>query len=304
MNSSLFTLGAAQLGMSYGLSNKVGKLNVKQAFRVLDEAIEQGVRSFDTASGYGDSEKILGDYFKQNQGIDHEITTKLQTIVLDPGTTKDMAIRKADEFVSISLERLRLSSIPVLLFHSYDDLAWEDGFLLDQLKKSETVGKVGVSVYTPEQAANAATMEGISVIQLPTNLMDMRFINKGVFELAKKKGIRIYIRSLYLQGLILMEKEDIPPFLMESRPFLKRLKEISKKSDLSLQELTISFINSIQGKNRIVIGCETAEQVMENARLVRSVSRMSQEMQQVVSETMLGVPDSIINPSLWKENVS
>ena len=69
MSSSQFVLGTAQLGSAYGLANKEGKLSPEKAFKVLDEAILRGVRIFDTASGYGDSEEIIGNYFQKNPGV-------------------------------------------------------------------------------------------------------------------------------------------------------------------------------------------------------------------------------------------
>lgn len=187
MNSSLYTLGTAQLGMPYGVANKLGKPDIKQAFNLLDKAVALGIRSFDTATAYGNSEEILGDYFYQNQGIEHEIITKIKPLILDSQTPEDVAIQEVNESVQVSLERLKIESIPVLLFHRYDNLIWENCCLLDYLNKLSYIKKIGVSVYTPEQAVTAIGLDGISAIQLPTNLLDMRFIKARVFDLAEKR---------------------------------------------------------------------------------------------------------------------
>jgi len=300
--SSLFTLGTAQLGMPYGVANRIGKPDTRQAFEMLDQAVEQGVRSFDTAAAYGDSEEILGDYFYRNQGIEAEIITKVSLLSLDSRTDKKIAIQEIDKSVQNSLQRLKRDSTDVLLFHRYDDLIWENYYLLDYLKKSGYAKKIGVSVYTTEQAITAINVEGISVIQLPTNLMDMRFIRAGVFDFAKKKGIRIFIRSIYLQGLILMAIKEIPSYLKTANPFIAQLREISENCECSLQELTISFIKSLQGKNQIVIGCETPEQIRENARVIKSVPPMDLKLKDKIFEKMADIRDTLINPSLWKVN--
>lgn len=299
--SSLFTLGTAQLGMPYGVANKVGKPDARQAFNLLDEAVRQGVRSFDTAAGYGDSEEILGNYFHQNQGIESEIITKVGPLAFDSQTVKNIAIQEVDKSVQESLQRLKRDSIDVLLFHRYDNLVWENYYLLDHLKKSRYIKKIGVSVYTSEQAVTVLNVEGISVIQLPTNLLDMRFIRAGVFDLADRKGIRIYIRSIYLQGLILMSIKEIPSYLKTVKPFIAQLKELS--DGLSIQELTISFLKSVQGDNQIVIGCETPAQVRENAGLLESVPPIDLKLRDNIFEKMADIPDTLINPSLWKVNL-
>jgi aryl-alcohol dehydrogenase-like predicted oxidoreductase len=302
MIKSLFTLGTAQLGMLYGVANKIGKPDARQAIKVLDEAVRQGVRSFDTAAGYGDSEKILGNYFHQNQGIESEIITKIGPLAFDSQTARNIAIQEVNKSVQESLQRLRRDSIDVLLFHRYDNLVWENYCLLDHLKKSRYIKKIGVSVYTSEQAVTALNVEGISVIQLPTNLLDMRFIRAGVFDLGEKKDIQIYIRSIYLQGLILMRIKEIPSYLKTVSPFITQLKELSGGCELSLQEFTISFLKSVQENSQIVIGCETPEQVRENARVIKSVPPMDLKLKDKIFEKMVGIPETLINPSLWKVN--
>ncbi len=299
MIPSLFTLGTAQLGMAYGLANRMGRLDKQQAFKVLDESVSQGVTSFDTAAAYGNSEDILGDYFYQNQGMEYEIITKLKPLVFDSETLENAAIQKTKESVELSLEKLKINSIPILMFHRYDDLIWQNHCLLNYLKSLKHVKKIGVSVYTPEQAIMAMSLDGISVIQLPTNLLDMRFIKQRVFESAKKKSIRIYIRSIYLQGLILMNADNVPSYLQEAKSFIIRLRKICNHHNVSLQELTIMFLKMIQGDNQIVIGCETAGQVRENAQLIISAPKMNQKIQAELFEEMTGISDYVINPSLW-----
>ena len=134
MIQSLFTLGTAQLGMEYGLTNKAGKPELKKAFEVLDEAIKQGIRSFDTASAYGDSEKILGEYFYENKGLNNiEIITKLKPLILNSSTTEEIAIQEVEKSIEQSLERLKVNTIPILLFHRFDDLMWKNHFFFDYL---------------------------------------------------------------------------------------------------------------------------------------------------------------------------
>ena len=52
-------LGTVQLGLHYGINNKVGMLTDEQAFEVLDAAYEAGFRAVDTAPAYGESERRI-----------------------------------------------------------------------------------------------------------------------------------------------------------------------------------------------------------------------------------------------------
>jgi len=296
---SSFTLGTAQLGMQYGIANKLGKLDSIQAFKVLDEAIKHGIKSFDTAAGYGDSEKLLGEYFfKRNLDYDIEIITKLDVLITDPNIKKDLAIKKAENSIKRSLDRLKINNIPVLLFHRYNDLMWQNHIIIDYLKKKDYLKKIGVSVYTPDEALTAMQVNGISVIQIPTNLLDLRFIKKGVFDIAKKKGIQIYIRSIFLQGLILINIDDIPSFLNDGKIYIKQLKKLCNNK---MHELTFSFLKSIKGNVNIIIGCECPEQVKENIEILKCSTVMSNEQQKKIFEINSGLSETIINPALWNK---
>ena len=55
-------LGTAQFGLNYGINNRRGKLSKEEVFRVLQTAAESGVDFLDTASAYGDSQRVIGEY--------------------------------------------------------------------------------------------------------------------------------------------------------------------------------------------------------------------------------------------------
>lgn len=70
-------LGAAQLGMSYGRANMAGKPTVDQVVAMVRTATATGVRTFDTARAYGDSERMLGIARQSLPGAAIDIITKL-----------------------------------------------------------------------------------------------------------------------------------------------------------------------------------------------------------------------------------
>jgi aryl-alcohol dehydrogenase-like predicted oxidoreductase len=59
-------LGTVQFGQDYGIANKGGKIAQDEAFAILKEAIDCGVPLLDTASSYGDSETVIGEFLKEN----------------------------------------------------------------------------------------------------------------------------------------------------------------------------------------------------------------------------------------------
>lgn len=54
-------LGTVQFGLNYGINNFSGKPSKEAVFKMLDEALEQGITHIDTAVAYGDAESLLAN---------------------------------------------------------------------------------------------------------------------------------------------------------------------------------------------------------------------------------------------------
>ena len=66
-------LGTAQFGLDYGISNEFGKIGHSSAQEIVDLAIQNDVRTFDTAPAYGDAEDVLGNALPAHAASDrHE----------------------------------------------------------------------------------------------------------------------------------------------------------------------------------------------------------------------------------------
>jgi aryl-alcohol dehydrogenase-like predicted oxidoreductase len=65
MDISKLTLGTVQLGQAYGIANTTGQPSREDSYKILQTAYEQGLRSFDTARAYGDSETVIGEWIKE-----------------------------------------------------------------------------------------------------------------------------------------------------------------------------------------------------------------------------------------------
>ena len=74
---SRLALGTVQFGLDYGVSNQTGKVDLDEAKAILTACEKLGIRSLDTATEYGDSEKILGEIGIPN----FSITTKLPNLL-------------------------------------------------------------------------------------------------------------------------------------------------------------------------------------------------------------------------------
>ena len=288
-------LGTAQLGMNYGISNRTGEPDLKTAEDIIKTAWESGICEFDTAQAYGQSEKILGRGFK-NLGIASEarVITKFTP---DVDHSDNAALNNALE---VSLNNLGVESLYGLMLHREDMLdLWEKGLgrYLMGIVDSGRVAHVGVSVYSPEKAIQALNTEGISMIQIPTNLIDRRFEMAGVFDVADNLRKAIYIRSIFLQGLLLILPDTLPEHMRFAAPVLKRLVLLAQEVRLSIKELCIGYVNNTFPHARLVFGAETREQVKENLKYWNT--SWSDGLTQKIQAKFEDIGEMILNPSLW-----
>ena len=195
--TSVLVLGTAQWGNAYGITNAVGRLSDAEITGIVSVAQSWGISAVDTAAGYGDAHARL-----QPWADAFAITTKVAGA--DPTL---MA-----EAVQSGLASLGRSSVETLLVHDWDalsdavrpDVVNELGALLE----SGVVQAVGVSVYSEDEvaAARSAFLMGgvpLGAVQVPANAIDRRLDNSQVIGDLSLAGVRVQVRSAFLQGLLL-----------------------------------------------------------------------------------------------------
>jgi aryl-alcohol dehydrogenase-like predicted oxidoreductase len=292
---SNLVLGTVQLGMKYGIANITGKPNFADAENVVRSAWENGIHEFDTAQGYGDSEKILGHIFDiLGVNSDVKIISKIDTAI---NHLDEDALRNS---IMCSLKNLRCSSLYGLMLHSESLLKiWDDGLgeLLDRFVQQGIVKQVGVSVYSPDKAIQALKIKGISIVQIPANIIDHRFKNAGVIELADKLGKTLYIRSIFLQGLLLMDSDKLPVSMKFVKPVLKEFCKFAEAAKLTRHELAMGYMKSVYPNAKILFGAETAEQVKNNTEVWKR--KFSDSVVDLIHDRFPQVDEQILNPSLW-----
>jgi len=293
-------LGTAQLGLAYGIANRSGRPDAEAAAAIVREAWEGGIREFDTAQAYGASETVLGEAFRR-LGIAGraEVVTKFDP-ALDPLDAAAMI-----GSVERSLERLGVERLEGVMLHREEMLAqWDRGLgtIASRLVSSGKVRRIGVSVYSPDKAIEALGTEGVDMVQVPTSIVDGRFEEAGVFALARERGKRVYVRSVFLQGLLLMNVDELPPALAGARPVIERLEEIARERGLSRRELALAAVKGAAPEARIVFGAETAAQVRENLESWERCPALGPGPWRM--ELRARVDERLLNPARWPSSAT
>ena len=192
MINSKIILGTAQFGMDYGINNTSGKISKLKAFDILNYAFLNGIKELDTASSYGVSEKVIGEYLNSHPKNRFIITTKISEFKIS-----------LENQVYNSLENLKIEKIDKLLFHSYDLYKYFEKEVKDFHQKFKGVlfDDLGVSIYTNGEIENLINDPFINRIQSPFNILDNYNKRGTYFEMLYLRGKKVDVRSVFLQGI-------------------------------------------------------------------------------------------------------
>lgn len=278
-------LGTVQFGLNYGVSNNTGQVDEKSALNIINLAGDNNIDTLDTAIAYGDSEKIVGNITQK--------TNKTFNIITKLTTSKVESIRTQ---IESSMSRLQTEHIYGVMLHSADDLI-NNGSLrtyqeLMQLKKEGVCKKIGVSVYSPEQLSYILKHYNIDIVQIPLNILDQKFNKPELIEQLKAKKIEVHARSLFLQGLLLMDVENVPPYFSPFKQHLLKLHVFCKENSLTQLEACISFAKSISFVDKFVIGVSSLNELSQILNISNKAIPLDFADFSVTNE-------ALINPSLW-----
>ena len=109
----------------------------------------------------------------------------------------------------------------------------------------------------------------------------------------------VFVRSVYLQGLVFQKPETLAPHMEFARPTLEKFQFLCNKYNLAPATLALSYALSLPGVTSLVLGSEKAEQVQQNLALMEQAVDLSAEQMKEIRELFLDTPEQVLNPALW-----
>lgn len=287
---SKMSLGTVQLGMNYGIANDAGQPCEAQSFEMLSAALAAGINSLDTARVYGNSEDVLGAYFRASGCDLPYITTKVPQITAESDAETE---RLMIEYVEESLEKLGVKKVDNLMLHNASNLTYKGDLcarvMTDFVKRGYT-DTVGASVYNADDVKEIFKYDCYTSTQIPVSIFDQRLIADGTIEELRRRGFAVFVRSVFLQGVFFLDPEKITdPILVEhAKPKIIKLREFAEDEGMSIAELAISFMRDVPGITSLVLGADTSAQVAANAEYF-NVPSLSEKNAAMIRETFRDV---------------
>ncbi|MDA9868429.1 aldo/keto reductase [Gammaproteobacteria bacterium] len=288
MSSKKLGLGTAQFGGDYGVANSLGQVKEHEVKKILDLSLVNGIHVVDTAIEYGESEKTLGIC-----GVSKlQVITKLPVV---PENHSDIEGWVTNQ-VKKSLKRLKVEKLYGLLLHRPEQLLSIHGdSIYKALKKIKDLGlvnKIGVSTYDPHIIKDLLKTFRIDIVQTPLNLIDRRFIEGNYHKLLKDLDIEIHVRSVFMQGLLLIPKLEIPKYFNSWDSIWRRWHNWLDENSAHSLDTCLSFALAYPEVDQIIVGADSCQQW---ASIIQSMNANLHD-----SFPNIGVSDpSLINPSNW-----
>jgi aryl-alcohol dehydrogenase-like predicted oxidoreductase len=267
-HSPKLIIGTANFGNLYGIANKMQNSGSKIASEIIHSAIELGLTRFDTARGYGESEAILGKNFDGHRNL--SVTTKI-------GKSECVTAAQLVLSVQSSLSHTKLKKFSAVLLHDSSVLNGEfqnevkKG--LNQILELGLSERIGVSVYTEAEILNSKrSMPELTEFQIPENICDQQKVFSNSLLKLANEGNNISVRSIFLQGLLLMKLSEVPQKLNTAVEIIKKLQEFSELNHISVLDACISYAKSIPWASGIIFGIDSPQQLV---KIVSSFSKTS-----------------------------
>src|SRR6267142_4466802 len=201
LNSSRIALGTWAIGgWMWGGSDE------KESIRTIHAALDQGIRSLDTAPVYGQgrSEEIVGEALRQHGGRETVIVATKVGLDWTAGKIERNSTRRRilQEFED-SLRRLQTDYIDIYQVHWPDPLVpiEETAATLRELYGQGRIRAIGVSNYSPAEMARFSAVAPLHTIQPPYNLFE-REIEDEILPFAVGRRITTLTYGALCRGLL------------------------------------------------------------------------------------------------------
>ncbi|KAK0234588.1 NADP-dependent oxidoreductase domain-containing protein [Armillaria nabsnona] len=276
-----------------GLSSYYGSVDSdEERFKILDAAYQKGCRHWDSSNLYGDSELLLGKWFKRTGKRNEVFLTSKFGITPTGGRGDPEYVR---EQCSKSLERFGVDCIDLYYQHRPDRNVPIEHTVnaMAQLVKEGKVKYLGLSECTAKDIRRAHAIHPISAIQVEFSplVLDIEDPKLAILQTARELGITVVAYSPLAKGLITGQytspddfeegdfRKTIPKYSKENFPkilnLVDHLKEIASKHNATPGQVTLAWILA-QGNDFVVIpGTKKIKYLEEN--LGAAKVKLSQE---------------------------
>jgi len=199
-----------------------------------------------------------------------------------------------------SLDFLCIPSIHGLLVH-HAELVLRPGAehvveALHGLRDAGLVTKIGISVYDAAEIDAVFERFAFDLVQVPLSVADQRLLRSGHLARLKRRGVEIHARSLFLQGMLLMEPGKLPGGFSPISRQLSRFAQACQRAGRSPIEACLQFALDLPEIDCFLVGANRASELVDILACCRS------QLGEPMDYAALAFEDArFLNPARWAQ---
>jgi aryl-alcohol dehydrogenase-like predicted oxidoreductase len=253
MTQNNFILGTANLGMSYGINNPES-YNREDSRNIINHSIYRGITTFDTAAEYGIAESLIGEAHEPDRNF--KVITKIPR-------RDAYTYEWVNSCLESSLHNLQQEKIYGLMFHDPDiNKKTEIQEISKQLIESGKIEHIGFSAYTLEALLDAKEKnEYWNIFQVPENILDRRLAYSPELDEMAKDNNYIFVRSIFLQGLLLRKSNELPRKFLKHKKVFQNLEMVVEQLGVTILDLCLSYASSLSWNSGTIVAAASKEQL-------------------------------------------
>ena len=302
LTASEVSLGTAEIGLDYGFkgSPQYARPSVQDSIRLIHRAVDRGINWLDTARAYGNCEDVIGQALKD---VSPRPRISSKVIFENPVGDMDSASLRQWVFGSIesSLRALRVDVIDLLYIHNATEKLLRQTAIRDSLEEARGQGKIrlaGATCYGEEDALAVLKDPLFQVLQVPFSLLNQTMSGR-VFPEAARKGVGVFVRSVFLRGVLTPQIEFLPERLAPLREQAARILQVLGPEVDGLAEAAVRFCLSLPEISSVLMGLKS------EAELESNVSGLSRgPLPEAVMPALAGLSLSdrtLVDPIHWQD---
>lgn len=279
-------LGTVQFGLAYGVAGNDHPVADDEVRAILASAYEAGIRRLDTAPAYGDIEERL---VALCGALDFSIVSKIPAMP----ASLDHSSARAWLRQSVERSRQRLGDrLRGLVFHDASLPLGIHGVALRDALAEALAGtgiRTGSSHYSAETLPDPSQWPGHEIAQLAGNAYDQRIVALA----DRLSDTEVSLRSVFLQGLLLIDRDRAAARVPESREWLGRWDQWCEAAGVSRLAGALAVAKSFVAVDYCLVGVDSLAQLKDIVEAWSSTPAMA-------ATELAGHDPRVFDPRQWR----
>lgn len=164
-----------------------------------------------------------------------------------------------------ALRRLGVDQAECIFVPSASELFGPHGLAMwDRLRALKDQGvtrKIGVSVFASDDPLGVARRFRPDVVQAPASLLDQRLIVDGTLAAIAEMGMQVHLRSIFLNGLLLLPPDRAPNHLKAAAARISRARRLIAEGKSDPLQAALGFALSRPEAHTVLVGVASAAEL-------------------------------------------